>query len=133
MTHETFGAGCVVCAQGEAADRMFLIMEGSCTVTLAPAQSGELQPRHRVQGRDTDGPRVVGQLGMLDVFGESALFGKKPVRNATVTADADGASVLVLSRSTLSELIKAGHLNRQWAVRLKMMHEARKREIVESV
>ena len=73
------------------------------------------------------GKRVVGRLGPFDVFGESALFGKKPVRGATVTADVD-LEALVLSRAAVPALVKAGHLGREWGARMKKVSRARKKE-----
>ena len=58
-------------------------------------------------------------------IGEAALFGKKPVRRATVTADVEKTEALVLSRKMVGALVREGHLDRQWAARMKTVFDGR--------
>ena len=122
MTYAAFEAGSVVCRQGETAAQMFLLMAGTCTVSVC---GGGGCGGAAAEG----GKRVIGRLGPFDMFGESALMsGKKPpVRGATVTADVD-SEVLVLSRAAVPALVRAGHLDREWGARMKKVHRARKKE-----
>ncbi len=76
-------AGQVVVAQGEAADRFYIIESGTFTVSQAdPVASGA--------------SRVLRQLGRDDVFGELGLLAGG-ARSATVTAETDGV-LLALDR-----------------------------------
>ena len=92
MAYQTFSSGAVVCAQGDPADCMYLIMRGACTVCVEKEQT----------------QIVVGGLSKFDFFGESALFAaKRAVRTATVTAT-EMVETLVLSRRSMRALIEKG-------------------------
>ena len=112
---------------------MFLLMSGACTVSICGGGSGGggggIGGGSGAAAAAEGGKRVVGRLGPFDMFGESALMsGKKPpVRGATVTADVD-SEVLVLSRTAVPALVRAGHLDREWGARMKKVHRARKKE-----
>ena len=106
---------------------MFLLMAGACTVSVSGGGGGGGGAAGGGAAAAEGGKRVVGRLGPFDVFGESALFGKKPVRGATVTADVD-LEALVLSRAAVPALVKAGHLGREWGARMKKVSRARKKE-----
>ena len=128
MTYAVFEAGSVVCRQGETAERMFLLMSGTCTVSMCGGGGGDAAAGGGAAAAE-GGNRVIGRLGPFDMFGESALmFGKKPpVRGATVTADVD-LEALVLSRAAVPALVEAGHLDREWGARMKKVYRARKKE-----
>jgi CRP/FNR family cyclic AMP-dependent transcriptional regulator len=65
---QAFAAGAVVAAEGDAAGRFYLILDGKASVTI-----GETN-------------RVLATLGPGDYFGEISLIDGEP-RSATVTAD----------------------------------------------
>ncbi|MCV0402332.1 MAG: MFS transporter [Chloroflexi bacterium] len=85
-------AGQVIIRQGDAADRFYLIGEGSVSVSQAPDGTGD-----DVHLRD---------LGPGDVFGEIGLLRRSP-RTATVTAATDG-QLLALEAGVFRELVGAG-------------------------
>jgi CRP-like cAMP-binding protein len=75
-----YGPGEIICRQGEAGDRMFVVQAGRAQVV-----------------RDESGSEVlVGELGKGDVFGEMAIFDRQP-RSATVKA-LDNARILTLDK-----------------------------------
>jgi len=84
-------AGSVVVAQGDIADRFYIIEDGTFTVTQTPPGGGEA--------------RVLRQLGKDSVFGELGLLRREP-RSATVTADTDGL-LLALERDDFHALVGA--------------------------
>jgi len=91
---EYFGgvrAGDMLCREGDAADKMFVIVSGTCDVSIRGAR--------------------VASLKDLDVFGEAALFpdaSGASVRSATVRAAAGTAvKLLVLHKSDLDALVKS--------------------------
>ena len=93
MEYEVAAPGHVLCQQGREADRMFLLMSGTCEVLVGDAE--------------------VAQLTDLDVFGEAALFPDATgafVRSATVRVAGAGppARLLVLQKSALSGLLESG-------------------------
>ena len=104
MDHLCFEEGDVLCVQGSISDCMYLLMSGSCLVTVAT--------------------KKVGVLKELDVFGEGALFGT--VRSATVVATED-LNVLALKREDLNSLIELGYLNNDCVVALKNVAKKRKK------
>ena len=85
-------AGAVIVRQGDAADRFYVIGEGSVSVTRAPEGGGEA-----VHLRD---------LGPGDVFGEIGLLRHSP-RTATVTSTAPGL-LLALDAEAFSDLVGSG-------------------------
>ena len=117
MVGETYESGEVVCAEGEKADRMYLLMRGSCTVSTTGMNGG---------GGGDGQPQVLGNLKELDVFGESALFSKIS-RSATVRAD-DKVEVLMLSKTAMVALVKAGHLDRAWAQGMQRLFKERRKQ-----
>jgi MFS family permease len=83
--------GTAVVTQGEAADRFYIIENGTFTVTQVP---------------DAGGAAVeLRKLGSNDVFGELGLLRLEP-RSATVTADTDGL-LLALDRDDFLALVGA--------------------------
>ena len=89
LEYESFPTGTILCKQGEAADKMYLLMSGTCVVSV-------------------DGKKV-GALSKLDVFGEGALFGERK-RSATVVAK-EQLQLLVLKRADMEKLIRSGDLD----------------------
>ena len=79
-----------ICQEGAQADKLFIIVKGSCTV--------------RIRGKE------VARLEELAVFGESSLFGGEHAkRNATVAAaDGNAVKLLVLSRAKWERLVRSG-------------------------
>jgi len=90
-----------ICRQGDAADIFYIIISGTCNVSI-------------------DG-NLVTVLGELDVFGEQALFGDATSkRGATVETSGDGpVQVLALSRTKFDQLIASGILNQACVITLK--------------
>ena len=84
-------AGDVVIRQGDAADRFYLIGEGSLAVSQADAHGAEVRVR---------------DLGPGDVFGEIGLLRRSP-RTATVAATTSGM-LLVLEAEAFRELVSSG-------------------------
>jgi len=84
--------GTVIIRQGDAADRFYVIGEGSVAVTQAPDAGGTA-----VHLRD---------LGPGDVFGEIGLLRQSP-RTATVTATAAGM-LLALEADAFRDLVSSG-------------------------
>lgn len=91
-TVRSVAAGEVVIREGEAADRFYVIDEGSFAVTQAGAAGAE--------------PQHLRTLGPDDIFGEIGLLTGRP-RSATVTAETPG-KLLVLEGSAFLELASAG-------------------------
>ena len=89
LEYESIPMGTILCKQGEAADKMYLLMSGTCVVSV-------------------DGKKV-GSLGKLDIFGEGALFGERK-RSATVVAK-EQLQLLVLKRADMENLIRSGDLD----------------------
>jgi len=92
-TRRRFAAGTVIVREGDPADAFYLLEKGSVTVT-----------------RETGGvvQRLAG-LAQGDWFGEVGLLQNMP-RNATVTADADGADTLVLDRESFLGMVATSDL-----------------------
>jgi len=82
----------VILRQGDAADRFYLIGEGSVAVTQAPKEGGA-----EAHLRD---------LGPGDVFGEIGLLRRSP-RTATVTATSPGL-LLALEADAFRDLVGSG-------------------------
>ena len=89
MSLQYFSAGSVLCREGETADRMFIIVSGTCNITSSKAR--ELKLRN-----------PIATLSTFDIVGES-MMRENPrarVRNATVVAN-----------STLQEPLNQGNGN----------------------
>jgi hypothetical protein len=119
MSYESFASGSVLCSEGETADRMFILVSGTCRVMTS------------AQAHITNRRTPVAELKEFDIVGESMMC-KDPterVRNATVTANAtgeekafmerggsdivnswtkSGVQVLVLYRRDYDALVKSG-------------------------
>jgi CRP-like cAMP-binding protein len=91
MTYKKLPLGTTICQQGNVANCMYVLMSGTCVVTIQN--------------------KKVGTLSELDVFGEAALFGTGTKRSATVTAASDVVEVLVLAGTALAELTESGDLD----------------------
>jgi hypothetical protein len=95
MTWRYFGSGAIVCAEGDLAKGMFLLMNGSCTMSV------------RGKHQDQNQARVVGTLKELDVFGESSLFDSAAKFMITVTTERGGADMLMLPRAVLPSIFSS--------------------------
>jgi MFS family permease len=84
--------GQVVVAQGEPADRFYMIESGTFVVTQEQAPGAS--------------PVTLRRLGVNEVFGELGLLNQAP-RSATVTAESDGV-LLTLAGPDFLELVGAG-------------------------
>jgi Cyclic nucleotide-binding domain/Cytochrome P450 len=93
MTRRTYPAGTTIIAQGAAADRFYIIVRGTATVS------------HRHPGGTE---AVVHQLGRGDYFGEIGLLHGIP-RTATVRATSD-VEVLALEREDFLSMVAASDL-----------------------
>lgn len=116
MTHfETFGRGDVLCRQGDVADKLYIIVSGSCKVTVF--SHGKL--RQKIQRLHStllpvDSEREVATLNEMDMFGEGCMEhisdGVEETRNATVTS-IDTVTLLSLHKSCIIKLIERGVLS----------------------
>jgi len=86
----SLAAGTVVCAEGEEADRMWIISKGSVSVRLSPASASD---PHRIASMGAG--RTVGEMALLE--------GGK--RAATVVCDEDVAAY-ELSRATFDAILR---------------------------
>ena len=91
VVEEPVTAGQVVVAQGDQADRFYIIESGTFTVSQVHSPATE--------------PVVLRQLGPDEVFGELGLLNQTP-RTATVTAATDG-TLLALGRDDFLSLVGA--------------------------
>ena len=107
MTYKKIKEGEILMKKGDLANDMYLLMSGSCSVTV-------------------DGTEV-GKLKKYDVFGEAALFHSDGVRLASVVATED-LKVLLLKREYLQRLIRSGDLNEKCVEALEQMSKKRKKE-----
>jgi CRP-like cAMP-binding protein len=128
--YERFAAGTILCRQGDAADKFYILISGSAVVSVSkPAPPG----------RNAGGALLyfrVGLLNELDVFGETCLAGggsgtgeqhqtpQEPVRNATVTATA-AVQVLSLKRDDWARLLADGVLTSAVADSVQHVREQR--------
>ena len=107
-TYKRYQVGDVICREGDAADRLFIIVTGSCGVTVQTKAGESLR---------------VATLRELEVFGENSLLvydadasEKSTVRMATVTAEGDAENaygrntvqMLELERDVFHDLMDAG-------------------------
>ena len=105
-----YADGEVICKQGEAGDRMFVLQTGRAAVV-----------------REDEGTeRVIDTLEKGDVFGEMAIFDKQP-RSATVRA-AGKARVLTLDKRTFLKRIHedpslAFQVLKKMSLRIRSLHE----------
>ena len=92
----------IVCKEGDPAEDLFVIVHGTCEVTI--------QGMH------------VATLTELAVFGESAIFEENAKRNATVTGK---IKALVMSRSNWNLLLESGVLSPACVDAIKIVREER--------
>ena len=110
MEYSTVGAGETLCREGAVADKMFVVVSGTCDVCIGGSQ--------------------VASLRELDVLGESALFPDatgKSVRSATVRCTAP-STLLVLRKAELDTLIQSGVLPQECVSALAAVAERRRQE-----
>lgn len=91
MRHESFAAGAVVIGEGEAGDRLYLIVGGSAEASI----------KNRAGS-----PVPVANLGRGEIFGELALLSEGSRRQATVTALAP-LQTYSLSRASFRHFLDA--------------------------
>jgi serine/threonine-protein kinase len=82
-----FSAGSIIVREGEPGDAAYIIVEGRCTACRS----------------DGDSEVVLREMGAGDVFGETAIFAKKP-RTASVKALTD-VVLLVVTKENLSNAL----------------------------
>ena len=109
MEYEVHTIGTVICQQGAAADKLYLIVSGSCQVEI----NGE----------------VVATINELEIFGENALFAMSKSdtaaattsrrRGATVTAVDKTVQLLCLSLVNFQGLLTSGTLDEECLKKLK--------------
>ena len=110
MEYSTVGAGETLCREGAVADKMFVLVSGTCEVCIGGSQ--------------------VASLRELDVLGESALFPDatgKSVRSATVRCTTP-STLLVLHKAELDTLIQSGVLPQECVSALAAVAERRRQE-----
>ena len=110
MEYSTVGAGETLCREGAVADKMFVVVSGTCDVCIGGSQ--------------------VASLRELDVLGESALFPDatgKSVRSATVRCTTP-STLLVLRKAELDTLIQSGVLPQECVSALAAVAERRRQE-----
>lgn len=100
----------VICRQGEAGDRMFVL------------QTGRAEVIREDEGTDT----VIDTLEKGDVFGEMAIFDKQP-RSATVRAQGN-ARVLTLDKRTFLKRVHedpslAFQVLKKMSLRIRSLHQ----------
>ena len=94
MTYMKLPLGATICQKGNDANCMYVLMSGTCVVTI--------------QNRKVE---TLSEFSELDVFGEAALFGTGTKRSDTVTTASDVVEVLVLSGAALTELTESGDVD----------------------
>ena len=92
----------VICKEGDPANELYIITEGSCRV--------DIQGKH------------VAKLNELAVFGESAIFEENAKRNATVTGN---IKALVMPRLKWNLLLKSKVLSPACVDAIKAVREER--------
>ena len=110
--------GTVICQQGAAADKLYLIVSGSCQVEI----NGE----------------VVATINELEIFGENALFAMSKsdtaaattarTRGATVTTVEESVQLLCLSLVEFQRLLASGTLTKECLKKLKAVADNRHAE-----
>jgi len=89
LVDETYEEGKVICRQGEAGDRFYIIKSGSVVCTQADALGKQVE---------------VARLGVGDYFGEIALLTSQ-MRQATVVACEGPLKLLMLDRKTFKRVM----------------------------
>jgi len=87
LPREQFAAGSIIVCEGEPGESAYIIVEGRCVVFC----------------NEEDGENVLREMGPGEVFGETAIFLKKP-RTASVRA-ATNVVVMVVTSDTLSSAL----------------------------
>ncbi len=105
-----YGGGEVICKQGDKADCMYVLQRGQADVVQSEG------------GRDV----LVGQLRAGDIFGEMAIFDRRP-RSATVRAR-DNTRVLTLDKRAFLRRVHedpsfAFHLLEKMSERIRQLDE----------
>ena len=103
MVYKKYASGDILCHQGAPATKLFVIVEGTCTVKI----QAETEWKHSEKWVQ------VGELNDMDICGENALLmlsgdvESDHVRSATVTAKSDVVQTLELSRNAFLGLVKS--------------------------
>merc|ERR1712166_627482 len=103
MEYEMYQDGIVVCQKGDEAKLFYLIISGTCVVTI-------------------DGKKI-SSMNELEIFGESALFpgaNGVAVRGATVTC-VGNVQLLSLSKEKFDNLVESGSLNEHCLIKLRQV------------
>ena len=129
MDYERYEKGAVICAEGDAADRFFVIVAGKCRVTQRVAHSSS-SPTPR-DGVDADESMHVGDLRPLDVMGENALIvdggdGQRRIRSATVTAASGVVQTLELQHTEFELLVESGIIGQEVLERMQAVQRERR-------
>ena len=117
-TYERHLKDAVLCTFGELATEFYIIVSGSCAVSVGDVS--------------TNNYRRVGTLKELDFFGENALLEGEGKRNATVIA-AEVVQVLLLSRENFEMLVESGALSEEVVSTVKKERERREKLTRESM
>ena len=137
MVYESVPSGTVLCREGDIADRMFIVVSGTCSVTTAKGNQLKCQS-------------PMGILNELDIVGESMMCEDEAdrVRIATVTANATaeekaslgegkvdtakntwiktGVQMLKLSRVDYEKLVHSGVLGSRVQASIRSVGESRR-------
>jgi len=103
MEYEMYQDGIVVCQKGDEANNLYLIISGTCDVTI--------------------GGKKISSMNELEIFGESALFpgaNGVAVRGATVTC-VGNVQLLSLSKEKFDYLVESGSLNENCLIKLRQV------------
>ena len=127
MDYKRYEKGDVLCAEGEPAERFFVIVAGKCDVTQRVAGS----VASSLSGSDAIVSMHVGDLRALDVMGENALIvndddEERRVRSATVTATSDVVQTLELRHSEFELLVEAGLIGKEVIERMQAVQQERR-------
>ena len=112
MKFETFSEGTVICSQGDFALKFYIVVGGSCTVSVKQPASHVAGGKGILKENSSMGVGIsvleVAKLSALQYFGESCLdqVAKDRRRTATVTAADEGATLLSLHRDDFLKLIQ---------------------------
>ena len=111
MQYRHYDEGEILCSEGDAAEEFFVVVKGSCDVTV---------------GVNAGAPTRVGHLGVLTCFGEAALAveSEERVRVATVTAMSD-VEVLVMPRPAFQGLFGGKSANEALLAQVEMLRSQR--------
>ena len=103
MEYEMYQDGIVVCQKGDEANELYLIISGTCVVTI--------------------NGKKISSMNELEIFGESALFPGEngvAVRSATVTC-VGNVQLLSLSKEKFDYLVDSGSLNENCMIKLRQV------------